>query len=425
MSTFRIRSDLYAIAVSLVFADFGTGMMIPMMPLYITELPAGMDLDIVIKSALVFAVFGFFSVASYPVMGRLSDRIDRRKPFVLAGLIGFTVLAVASARVATFEQLLVIRAAQGLMVGAMAPSVLAMLTHVSTSGNRGRSMGIYSSIRGIGPALGSGAGGLIAGAWGFDYGFYVCAVLGLASIAFVSLFVEETHETSESHKPDESRELGGSCENRETRETSSTIVDGGATVDGSVDGMDCDPESEIKLLAYAAFTTMLALMIVATMLPAYKLQLDASVGGLGISIAAHLSARLIFQTPVGILSDRFGRRRIITGGLCGTALLLTGMAHATTAIQLPVMMFAAGVTSAAVTVPALASGADLASPGMVGQQMSLFPMASGIGMVVGPLLGGFAAAYLGFAAPFYICSGLMLVVGVLIARRGGHCGAAG
>jgi len=403
MSIFGIRSDLYAIAVSLLFADFGTGMMIPMMPLYITELPSGADLDIVIKSALVFAVFGLFSVASYPVMGRLSDRIDMRKPFVLAGLIGFTVLAVASAMVATFEQLLVIRAAQGIMVGAMAPSVLAMLTHVSTSDNRGRSMGIYSSIRGIGPALGSGAGGLIAGAWGFDYGFYVCAVLGLASIAFVSLFVGETHETSES------------CESRESRETSSTIVD----------GRDCDPESEIKLLAYAAFTTMLALMIVATMLPAYKLQLDASVGGLGISIAAHLSARLIFQTPVGILSDRFGRRNILVGGLCGTALLLVGMAHATTAIQLPLMMFAAGVTSAAVTVPALASGADLASPGMVGQQMSLFPMASGIGMVVGPLLAGFAAAYLGFAAPFYICSGLMLVVGVLIARRGGHCGAVG
>jgi len=417
MSTFGIRSDLYAIAVSLVFADFGTGMMIPMMPLYITELPAGMDLDIVIKSALVFAVFGFFSVASYPVMGRLSDRIDRRKPFVLAGLIGFTVLAVASARVATFEQLLVIRAAQGIMVGAMAPSVLAMLTHVSTSGNRGRAMGIYSSIRGIGPALGSGAGGLIAGAWGFDYGFYVCAVLGLASIVFISLFVEETHETSESHEFHESHK---------TRETHGDSVNGSVdgSEDGSVDGRDCDPESEIKLLAYAAFTTMLALMIVATMLPAYKLQLDASVGGLGISIAAHLSARLIFQTPVGILSDRFGRRNIIVGGLCGTALLLTGMAHATTAIQLPVMMFAAGVTSAAVTVPALASGADLASPGMVGQQMSLFPMASGIGMVVGPLLGGFAAAYLGFVAPFYICSGLMLVVGVLIARRGGRCGAA-
>ena len=397
MSIFRIPSKLYAIMVSLLFADFGTGMMIPMMPLYVTELHCGMNLDVVIKSALVFAVFGLFSVISYPVMGRFSDRINRRKPFVLAGLAGFTVLSLASAWVTTFEQLLIIRVAQGIMVGAMAPSVLAMLTHISTSDNRGRSMGIYSSIRGIGPAAGSAAGGLIAGSWGFNWGFYVCAALGLVSIIFVSLFVSETRER---------RIASEMCENHEADTGGGG---GGATTTNN-------PNSEIKLLAYAAFTTMLALMIVATMLPAYQLQLEASVGGLGIAIAAHLSARLIFQTPLGILSDRFGRRNMIVGGLFTTAVLLVGMAHAQTALQLPVLMFATGITSAAVTIPALASGADLASPGMVGQQMSLFPMASGIGMVVGPLLGGFAAAYLWFEAPFYICAGLMVVVGVLIMR---------
>jgi len=397
MGIFRIHSELYAITVSLLFADFGTGMMIPMMPLYVTELHCGMNLDVVIKSALVFAVFGLFSVISYPVMGRFSDRIDMRKPFVLAGLIGFTVLALASAWVTTFEQLLTIRVAQGIMVGAMAPSVLAMLTHVSTSDNRGKSMGIYSSIRGIGPAAGSAAGGLIAGSWGFNWGFYVCAALGLVSIIFVSLFVRETRETR------------GASEMYDNHKTETGGGSGGTTTTNAH-----NPNSEIKLLVYAAFTTMLALMIVATMLPAYQLHLEASVGGLGIAIAAHLSARLIFQTPLGILSDRFGRRNMIVCGLFTTAILLVGMAHAQTALQLPILMFAAGITSAAITIPALASGADLASPGMVGQQMSLFPMASGIGMVVGPLLAGFTATYLWFAAPFYICAGLMVMVGVRI-----------
>ncbi|MEA1865616.1 MAG: MFS transporter [Euryarchaeota archaeon] len=400
MGIFRSHSELYAITVSLLFADFGTGMMIPMMPLYVTELHSGMNLDVVIKSALVFAIFGLFSVISYPVMGRFSDRIDMRKPFVLAGLVGFTVLSLASAWVTTFEQLLTIRVAQGIMVGAMAPSVLAMLTHVSTSDNRGRSMGIYSTIRAIGPAAGSAAGGLIAGSWGFDWGFYVCAALGLVSIIFVSLFVRETHET---------RERRGASEMYDNHEDETSRGGSGTTTT-----IAHNSNSEIKLLVYAAFTTMLALMIVATMLPAYQLHLEASTGGLGIAIAAHLSARLIFQTPVGILSDRIGRRNMIVGGLFTTAILLIGMAHAQTALQLPVLMFSAGITSAAVTIPALASGADLASPGMVGQQMSLFPMASGIGMVVGPLLAGFAAAYLWFAAPFYICAGLMVVVGVRI-----------
>ena len=385
MKTSGGRTGIYDIAASAFFVEFGTGMLMTLIPLYIKCLPASMDVDIAIKSALVFSVFGLFAAASYPVMGRLSDRLDRRKPFVLAGFAGFAVLAVACAEVDTFEQLLIIRAAQGIMVGVMVPAILAMLTNASAPDNRGRSIGIYSTIRSIGPAAGPAAGGIIAGAWGYGAGFYACAVLGLVSLLLVNSIVKETHETRVEGTSDDAT---------------------GRTSDG-----------EIKLFVYATFTTMLAIMIVATLLPVYELHLDASVGGLGISLSAYFSARLLFQTPIGILSDRFGKRNMVAAGLCLTAILLLGMAHVTSVTQLFALMFVAGITSAAVNVPALASGADLASPGMIGQQMSLFPMASAIGMVIGPLLGGVSATHFGFASPFYICAGLMVAVGAMIMKR--------
>ncbi len=385
MKNLWARTELCNIAISALFVEFGTGMLMVLIPLYIRDLPAGMDASLAIKSALVFSVFGLFAAASYPVMGRLSDRLDSRKPFVLAGFAGFAVLAVACAEIDTFEQLLIIRAAQGIMVGVMVPAILVMLAQVSTQDSRGRSIGIYSTIRGIGPAVGPAAGGIIAGMWGYGAGFYACAVLGLVSLLLVNRIVKETHETR----------------TRETR-------------DG---GTDRTPNGEIKLFVYATFTTMLAIMIVATLLPVYELQLDASVGGLGISLSAYFSARLLFQTPIGILSDKIGKRNMVAAGLCLTALMLLGMAHVTSVPQLFALMFVAGITSAAVNVPALASGADLASPGMIGQQMSLFPMASAIGMVVGPLLGGIFATQFGFASPFYICAGMMVAVGVLIMRQ--------
>lgn len=384
MKNLWARTELCNIAISAFFVEFGTGMLMTLIPLYIKYLPASMDVDIAIKSALVFSVFGLFAAASYPVMGRLSDRLDSRKPFVLAGFAGFVVLAVACAEIDTFEQLLVIRAAQGIMVGVMVPAILAMLTNVSTSDSRGRSIGIYSTIRGIGPAAGPAVGGIIAGAWGYSAGFYACAVLGLVSLLLVNSIVKETHETR----------LG----------------------DISKDKTDRTSDGEIKLFVYATFTTMLAIMIVATLLPVYEVHLDASIGGLGVSLSAYFSARLLFQTPIGILSDRVGKRNMVAAGLSITALLLLGMAHVTSVTQLFALMFVAGITSAAVNVPALASGADLASPGMIGQQMSLFPMASAIGMVIGPLLGGIFATQFGFASPFYLCAGLMVAVGVLIAR---------
>ncbi len=392
MDIFRTRTELYVISVSIFFADFGTGMLIPLIPLYITRLSGSIDLSLAIKSALVFSVFGIFAAASYPVMGRLSDRLDRRKPFVLTGLIGFVVLSAACAKINTFEQLLIIRAAQGIMVGVMIPAILAMLTHVSTSENRGRSMGIYSTIRGTGSAIGPATGGVIAGFWGFDAGFYACAALGLVSILLVSIFVNETYETPKIP---------------ETRGVSKKRT-------------EFNSNSDIKLLAYATFTTMLAIMIVATLLPVYEQHLNASIGGLGIVLSAYFSARLIFQTPIGILSDRIGKRKLVAAGLLVTALLVVGMAYTTTTLQLLTLMFIAGMTSAVVNVPALASGADLSSPGTVGEQMSLFPMVSAIGMVVGPLLGGMFATYLGFASPFYVCAGLMVVVGVLILKECEH-----
>ena len=385
MKNLWARTELCNIAISAFFVEFGTGMLMVLIPLYIQDLPAGMDASLAIKSALVFSVFGLFAAASYPVMGRLSDRLDSRKPFVLAGFAGFVVLAVACAEIDTFEQLLIIRAAQGIMVGVMVPAILAMLAQVSTKDSRGRSIGIYSTIRGIGPAVGPAAGGIIAGMWGYGAGFYACAVLGLVSLLLVNRIVKETHET---------RAQG--------------VRDG---------GIDRTSNGEIKLFVYATFTTMLAIMIVATLLPVYEIQLDASIGGLGISLSAYFSARLFFQTPIGILSDRIGKRNMVAAGLCITALLLLGMAHVTSVLQLFALMFVAGITSAAVNVPALASGADLASPGMIGQQMSLFPMASAIGMVVGPMLGGLFATQFGFASPFYLCAGFMVAVGVLIMRQ--------
>ncbi|HIE32357.1 MAG TPA: MFS transporter [Methanosarcinales archaeon] len=395
-SIFRIRHELYVLTGSLFFGDFGTGILMPLIPLYIKHLDAGMSLDLEIKSALAFGVFGLFAATSYPLMGRLSDRIDRRKPFVLAGLIGFMVLSAACAIIDTFEQLLAIRVAQGVMVGVMGPSVLAMLTHVSTPDNRGRSMGVYSTIRGIGSAAGPAAGGVISVVWGFGAGFYTCAVLGLISIILVGLFVKETRSSGFawsrtgclSDQPDSA---------------------------GSVNGT---ANTDIRLLASAAFTTMLAIMIIATILPLYEVRLGASTAGLGIALAAYFSARLIFQTPMGMLSDMVGTRRVMVAGLGMSALLLVWMAHIATTPEFLVLMFATGVAAAAVNTPALAFGADLSCPDMVGQQMSLFPMASAIGMVVGPLIGGVFASYLGFASPFYLCAGLMVSIGVMVMTRG-------
>jgi len=418
---FRIHHEFYILTVSLFFGDLGTGILMPLIPLYIKHLGGGMGMSLEIKSALAFGVFGLFAAASYPVMGRLSDHIDRRKPFVLAGLVGFTVLSAACASIDTFEQLLLIRATQGIMVGVMVPSVLAMLTHISTPDNRGRSMGAYSTVRGIGSAAGPAVGGVIAVTGGFGAGFYTCAALGLISVIFVAFFVDEprtsgtsdipgtirsenqvvhrrggrggtqsfdavfNHQRGAVHSLVESKGMAISLKNSTTPHGTSGTA--GGKTGGLPDSSDCAANTEIKLLASAAFMTMFAIMIIATLLPLYETRLG-------------------------------GTRRVVVAGLGVSALLLLLITYATTTPEFLMLMFAMGISAAAVNTPALAFGADLSCPSMVGQQMSLFPMASAIGMVAGPLIGGVFAAYLGFTAPFYLCAVLMVVVGALVLMWG-------
>ena len=405
---FRIHHEFYILTVSLFFGDLGTGILMPLIPLYIKHLGGGMGMSLEIKSALAFGVFGLFAAASYPVMGWLSDHINRRKPFVLAGLAGFTVLSAACASIDTFEQLLLIRVAQGIMVGVMVPSVLAMLTHISAPGNRGRSMGAYSTVRGIGSAAGPAAGGVIAVTWGFGAGFYTCAVLGLISAIFVVFFVSEPR-------------VSGTSTTTTVPNASDTLNSpgtAGGKTDGLIDSSNSAANAEIKLLASAAFTTMFAIMVIATMLPLYEARLGASTAGLGLALAAYFSARLIFQMPMGVLSDLIGTRSVVVAGLGVSALLLILVAYVTTTPEFLLLMFVIGAAATAVNTPALAFGADLSCPGMVGQQMSLFPMASAIGMVAGPLIGGVFASYLGFTAPFYLCAGLMIMVGAMVMMQG-------
>ena len=190
----NINHELYVLSFSRFCEDLGSGMLVALIPLYISDLGASFfsGLPLVARAGLVMTVFGLFSALTQPLMGRLSDRLDRRRPFILFGLIGYTFFSLLYSQVTSYEQLLFIRLLQGITVGATIPAVIAMVTHISTSETRGKAVGVYTTIRGVGFGLGPVVGGAIARYWGFDAGFYFCALLGVVSLGLVTFFVKET-----------------------------------------------------------------------------------------------------------------------------------------------------------------------------------------------------------------------------------------
>jgi MFS family permease len=135
----------------------------------------------------------------------------------------------------------------------------------------------------------------------------------------------------------------------------------------------------------------------------------------GIAFSALTVSRLIFQVPIGRLSDRTGRRYLIVLGLLLMAPVTALMGFAASLSQLTFLRLAQGLTSAAIIAPGFALAGDLAIRGGEGQQMSVLSMGFGLGIAIGPLIAGFLAVY-AFQLPF-ILVGVMLVAGALLVYR--------
>ncbi|MDD2439074.1 MAG: MFS transporter, partial [Methanosarcinaceae archaeon] len=205
-----MNPELYLLSFSRFCEDLGSGMLVALIPLYITELDSSLfsKLPLVAKAGLAMTVFGLFSALFQPFMGRLSDRLNVRKPFILFGLVGYTLFSFLYAKVKSYEALLFLRLLQGITVGATIPAVIAMVTQISTPDTRGKSVGIYTTIRGVAFGLGPLLGGAIAGSYGFDSGFYCCALLGIVSFLLVKLFVKETSGKRDERRKEVNEKIG-------------------------------------------------------------------------------------------------------------------------------------------------------------------------------------------------------------------------
>jgi len=180
----------------------------------------------------------------------------------------------------------------------------------------------------------------------------------------------------------------------------------------------------VNYLAGLDFIVSLGFGLIMPLFPQYVDFLGAGALEVGILFSSFVLTRAILATPFGNLSDRVGRKRLILIGSFLYALLAILFTVPETWPGLTLVRGLQGVASAMVWPVSEALVIDSCSPDRRGASLGKIVMASNLGMVIGPFIGGalflVASQYLGFSEsnsfkfPFYFTSVVSRVGAVLV-----------
>ncbi|CAN5270260.1 MFS transporter [soil metagenome] len=136
--------------------------------------------------ALTWAVSGL-------LVGYLSDRTDRRKPFLVSAIVVFTVFSAMSGMVGGIASLVLLRAVMGAAEGAVLPLSQPMMMYSSSPKRRGLNMGLVqgSSAGLLGGVLGPFVTVWLAESFGWRIAFYATVIPGALLAILVLVLVRD------------------------------------------------------------------------------------------------------------------------------------------------------------------------------------------------------------------------------------------
>lgn len=168
------------------------------------------------------------------------------------------------------------------------------------------------------------------------------------------------------------------------------------------------------VVSLALFMTMLDNLVVITALPSIRRALGASVSDLEWTVNAYTLTFATLMMIGATLGDRFGRKRIFLVGLSTFTIGSALAALSGTALTLEIARAIQGLGAAFVTPLTLTMLTRVFSPAQRGAIIGLWAGISGLGLAIGPLVGGAIISGLVWNAVFWI----NVPVGVLVATVG-------
>jgi len=364
------RNILLAICLFVFMFSLGSGIASPIIPLYSSSLGASY-----IQIGIIGTAYGLvYAVCAVP-LGKLSDKLGR-KVIMLLGAALCTFAAASYSMATNVNQIMLIRAIEGLAWAAFFPSIEALTTDVSSVSAVGRTMGLSTASYGAGFALGSLLAGTLASYFGYRYTFLfylasaiLATVLGLTMVREPKKIV--LHQLNPSKTTSKSIGL---------RHRANILAD-------------------LISMVYS-----IVLMTILTLLPVYAEGLGIEVFSIGILMMMLWVARITSFLNAGRLSDKMGRKLVLTPSLAGLAIGSFLLAVSETWLTLVLAVIVIGLSLGALFPVSIALISDYVPSSQRGVAMGMFETASAVGQTIGPAVGGVLAERFSPSYPYLFCA---------------------
>lgn len=188
----RWQIVLAVVFISQVLNAVGFSLVFPFLPLYVKDLGSTTGMSVELMAGLVISAQGFTMMIASPLWGAVADRYGR-KIMVMRATFGGAVIMALMGVVTSGEQLIMLRALQGLVTGTVAANN-ALVAASAPRDKVGFAMGTLQVGLWGGVALGPLMGGYLADTFGFAMPFFITGAALLLSGVLIYFGVDEQFE---------------------------------------------------------------------------------------------------------------------------------------------------------------------------------------------------------------------------------------
>ena len=385
--------NIYAFGITSFLNDTATEMAYWVLPAFLASLGAG-PAQLGLIEGIAESVASFAKLFS----GYLTDRIDRRKPVVVAGYAVANAVKPLLATVTAWPQILLIRFADRLAKGVRGAPRDVMVAESVPKNRLGSAYGLIQSMDSAGAIAGPLAALVLLARFGIRSVFWAAAIPGALCVLVALIGIRETKRSSA--KPD--------SESKKTLPASSAGENGASS----------------KLPA--SFYFVIVAVSLFSLGNSSDMFLVLRAQNIGIRVALAPLLGLVFNItytlaswPAGWFSDRVSRRLLASAGyvIFAAVYFIFGRAPSTLAIWLAMAVYGFYY---ALTQPVLkALVVESVADAVRGRALGIYFFVTSVATLAASLITGELWKHYGAAIPFYFSAGLALLAAGLLqgARR--------